>query len=63
VEDETLVYRMQEKTADLLRCINRNFRNNAWSLDEMDSAIDIINEDIAKLVDLNVPPNFIIKLK
>jgi hypothetical protein len=54
---------MQEKTAALLRCITKNFRNNVWSLEEMDSAIDTINEDIAKLVDLNVPPNFIIKLK
>ena len=54
---------MQENTAALVRCINKNFRNNAWSLEEMDSAVDAINTDIAALVDLNVPPNFIIKLK
>lgn len=63
VPDKALVKGMQEKTAALLRCINTNFRNNAWDLDEMDKAIDTINADISKLVDLNVPPNFVIKLK
>ena len=63
VPDKALVKGMQEKTAALLRCINMNFRNNAWNLEEMDTAIDTINADISKLVDLNVPPNFVIKLK
>jgi hypothetical protein len=63
VRDETLVGRMKEKTAALLRCINKNFRNNFWDLEEMDSAIDSINDDIGRLVDLEVPPNFVIKLK
>jgi hypothetical protein len=63
VQDKTLVCRIQEKTAALLRCITTNFRNNVWSLEDMDSAIDTINDDIARLVDLNVPPNFVIKLK
>jgi hypothetical protein len=63
VPEETLVHGMQEKTAALLRCINTNFRNNTWNLEEMDNAIDTINDDISKLVDLNVPPNFLIKLK
>jgi hypothetical protein len=63
VRDEKLVCRMQEKTAALLRCITTNFRNNRWDLAEMDRAIDTINEDIGRLVDLEVPPNFVIKLK
>ncbi len=63
VPDKALVQGMQEKTVALLRCINTNFRNNVWSLEEMDTVIDAINEDISKLVDLNVPPNFVIKLK
>jgi len=63
VPDKTLVPRMRENTAALMRCINTNFRNNVWSAEIMDSAIDAINADIARLVDLNVPPNFIIKLK
>jgi hypothetical protein len=63
VQDKMLVHRMQENTATILRCINTNFRNNVWNLEDMDSAIDTINGDIAKLVDLNVPPNFVIKLK
>jgi len=63
IPDKMLVQGMQEKTATLLRCINRNFRNNSWNLEEIDNAIDTINDDISKLVDLNVPPNFLIKLK
>ena len=63
VQDKTLISRMKENTAMLMRCINTNFRNNAWSMEEMDSAVDTLNADIAKLVDLNVPPNFVIKLK
>ncbi len=63
VPDKTLVAGMEKKTAALLRCINANFRNNKWNLEEMDSAIDTINADISRCVDLNVPPNFIIKIK
>jgi hypothetical protein len=63
VPDETLVAGLQDKTLVLLRCINTNFRSNIWNLDEMDSTFDTINADISRLVDLNVPPNYIIKLK
>ena len=63
IQDKTVVLRMQENTAALLRCINTNFRNNIWSMEDMDNAVDTINADIARLVDLNVPPNFVIKLK
>jgi len=63
VQDKTIVQRMKENTASLLRSINTNFRNNTWSMEEMDSAVDTLNADIGRLVDLNVPPNFIIKLK
>ena len=63
VPDPALVPAMQKKTADLLRCINTNFRSNAWNLEEMDHAIDTLNEDISKLVDLNVPPELYHKTK
>ena len=63
VQDKTLVPRMQENTATLMRVINTNFRNNVWNMEEMDSAVDTLNEDIGRLVDLNVPPNFVIILK
>jgi hypothetical protein len=63
VQDKTLIHRMQENTAALMRVINTNFRNNEWSMEDMDSAVDSINADIARLVDLNIAPNYIIKLK
>jgi hypothetical protein len=63
VPDKALVHRMQENTAALMRCINSNFRNNIWSMEEMDKAIGPINADIAKLVDMNAVPNYVVKLK
>jgi hypothetical protein len=63
VKDVTLVAGMQENIAALMRCINNNFRNNRWNLEEMDIAIDAVTADISTLVDEGVPPNFIIKLK
>ena len=63
VQDKTLIHRMQENTAALMRVINTNFRNNEWSMEDMDSAVDSINADIARLVDLNIAPNYVIKLK
>jgi hypothetical protein len=63
VQDKALVPRMKENTASLMRCINSNFRNNIWSMEEMDKAIGPINADIAKLVDMNAVPNYVVKLK
>ena len=40
VQDKTLIHRMQENTAALMRVINTNFRNNEWSMEDMDSAVD-----------------------
>jgi hypothetical protein len=63
VQDQTLIFRMKENTAALMRCITKNFRNNAWNMNEMDSAIDALNADVSRLVDMSVPPNYVIKLK
>jgi hypothetical protein len=63
VQDQTLIFRMKEDTAALMRCITKNFRNNAWNMNEMDSAIDALNADVSRLVDMSVPPNYVIKLK
>jgi len=63
VQDQTMVPCMKEKTAALMRCITKNFRNNVWSMKEMNSAVDTLNADISRLVDQGVPPNFVIKLK
>jgi hypothetical protein len=63
VKDMTLIAGMQGNVAALIRCVNKNFRNNNWDLEEMDIVIDAVSTDISTLVDLNVPPNFIIKLK
>jgi len=63
VKDGTLIAGMQGNVAALMRCINKNFRDNTWDLEAMDKAIDAVTSDISTLVDEGVPPNFIIKLK
>jgi hypothetical protein len=63
VPDQMLIFRMKENTAALMRCINKNFRHNMWNMNEMDESIDTLNADISRLVDMNVAPNYVIKLK
>lgn len=63
VPDKDIVPAMQEKIFLLLKAINTNFRNNAWDLKAIDSGIDAIVADISRLVDLNVPPQYTVKLK
>ncbi|MCX6701369.1 MAG: hypothetical protein NTV68_15855 [Methanomicrobiales archaeon] len=63
VKNGTLIAGMQGNVAALMRCINKNFRDNTWDLEAMDKAIDAVTSDISTLVDEGVPPNFIIKLK
>ncbi len=63
VQDKEIVPRMQGKVYSVLVTINTNFRNNTWNLTEMDQAIDSFVEDISRLVDMNVPPQYTVKLK
>jgi len=63
VPDKEITSRMQEKVYNLLVTINTNFRNNTWNLKEMDHTIDLFVEDISRLVDMNVPPQYTVKLK
>jgi hypothetical protein len=63
VADKEIIPRMQGKVRGLLAAINTNFRNNTWDLQAMDQAMDPFVEDISRLVDLGVPPQFTAKLK
>jgi len=63
VQEKEIVPRMQGKVCSLLVTINTNFRNNTWNLKEMDQAIDSFVEEISRLVDMNVPPQYTVKLK
>ena len=63
VQDKEIISRMQGKVYSLLVTINTNFRNNTWNLKEMDQAIDSFIGDISWPVDMNVPPQYTVKLK
>jgi len=63
VADREIVPRMKKNVCNLLSTINTNFRNNSWNLRSMDQAIGSLVEDISRLVDLSVPPQYTIKLK
>ena len=63
VPDKEIISRMQGKVYGLLVTINTNFRNNSWNLKEIDNTLDLFVEDISRLVDMNVPPQYTVKLK
>jgi hypothetical protein len=63
VPDKEILPRMQGTVSNLLATINTNFRSNTWNQEEMDQAIDAFVGDISRLVDMNVPPQYIVKLK
>lgn len=63
VNEKSIIDNMYIKIYNLLLCINTNFRNNCWNVSEVSNHIDIINSDIANLVDLNTPPNYIVIMK
>jgi hypothetical protein len=63
VQDKEIISRMQGKVYRLLVTINTNFRNNTWNLKEIDNTIDLFVEEISRLVDMNVPPQYTVKLK
>ncbi|MDD4483617.1 MAG: hypothetical protein PHD55_04530 [Methanoregula sp.] len=63
VADNGIVPRMRRNVCNLLITINTNFRNNTWDLQLVDRAIGCLAEDISRLVDGNVPPQYTVKLK
>lgn len=63
VQDITIIPAMQAKVFSLLQTINANFRSNTWDLHAIDTATDSLVSDISRLVDMNVPPQYTVKLK
>jgi hypothetical protein len=61
--DREPVIVMQRHIRELVEVINGNFRNNEWNLRrDIIPAMDAINDDLARLAELNVPPNFLVKI-
>ena len=54
---------MRSHIRELLKIMISNFRKNVWELDEIGSAMDSINEDIYKLAENGVAPQFLVKLR
>jgi hypothetical protein len=48
---------------ELLFAINKNFFENVWHVGEIKAVILIINNDIYRLADRNVAPQFLVKLR
>jgi hypothetical protein len=48
---------------ELLLAINKNFSENVWSIGDIKKVILTINNDIYRLADRNVAPQFIVKLR
>ena len=54
---------MRTHIRQLLHAINSNFRNNNWDLDEINSAMEAINNDIGQLSVKGLAPPLIVKLR
>src|SRR3989304_210048 len=54
---------MRSHIRELLKIMISNFRKNVWELDEIGSSMDSINDDIYKLAENGVAPQFLVKLR
>jgi hypothetical protein len=61
--DRKITEDMRLHIHELLHTINANFRNNVWELKEINAAMNAINEDVSRLVDNGVAPQFVVKLR
>ncbi len=62
-QDPGFVAGMQQHVIDLLSTINRNFRGNTWDTRQIGTAMEVVNRDIVTLIDKNVAPPMIVKLR
>ncbi|MBN1762209.1 MAG: hypothetical protein JW878_03885 [Methanomicrobia archaeon] len=63
MDDRKIPEDLRSHIRDLIRTINANFRNNVWELGEINAAMDAINEDISRLAEKGIAPQFIVKLR
>lgn len=63
IDDEKTTVNMLSHIKELLRVINSNFKKNAWELKEINNVLNVIDKDINKLVEKEVAPQFIVKLR
>lgn len=62
INDETTSV-MRTHIRELLHAINSNFRKNNWDLNEINSAMEAINNDIVQLSAKGLAPPLIVKLR
>lgn len=63
ISDEKITEDMRSHIKELLHVMISNFRNNIWKLSEIDLAMDAINDDINRLAEKGVAPQFLVKLR
>jgi len=61
--DDEVTSRMRVHIKDLLHAINSNFRKNDWDLQEINSTMDAVNNDIHLLSGKGMAPPLIVKLR
>lgn len=61
--NEKMASDMHECIKELVGVINSNFRHNNWKQSEVNSVVDVIDDDILELSKKGVPPQFTMKLR
>ncbi|MFZ2412127.1 MAG: hypothetical protein WAW23_11195 [Candidatus Methanoperedens sp.] len=54
---------MRSQVVGLLQVLNSNFRNNAWKLEELNPALDGIDDSINRLAEKGLAPPLVVKLR
>lgn len=62
-QDQVFVAAMQSHVLAMLSVINGNFRGNRWDTKEIGAAMEVVNRDIFSLIDKNVAPPMVVKLR
>lgn len=61
--DEKMASDMHGRIKELVGVINSNFRHNNWKQSEVNSVVDVIDDDILELSTKGTPPQFTMKLR
>ncbi len=63
VDDDKLVTDMRSHVKELLHVINSDFRGNSWKLEDINPAIDKLNEDVTRLAKGGVAAPLLVRLR
>ncbi len=62
-KDKKVREKMQQHIRNVMNAMLENFKNGTWKQSEINKEIDLVDDDIARLAESGVQPNYIIKIR